>query len=61
MFFKMITNKNESNGWTRHRSYLNVMLMVEKVIQIKSGTTINAYMSAKIKENTCAIKIVFGI
>ena len=37
------------------------MLMVEKVIQIKSGTTINAYVSAKFKENTCAIKIVFGI
>ena len=35
--------------------------MVENVTQIKSGITINVVVSAKIKKNICAKKIIFEI
>ena len=41
---------------------VNVYLLVENVIQIKIGITVNGDVSAKIRENiTCAKKIIFGI
>ena len=41
---------------------VNVNLMVENSIQIKSGITINVDVSGKIqKNNTCAKNIIFGI
>ena len=41
---------------------VNINLKAENVIQIKSGTTINVDVSAKIQENIiCAKKIIFGI
>ena len=40
----------------------NVNLMVENLIQIISGITINVDVSVKIQKNImCAIKIIFGI
>ena len=39
----------------------NVNLMVENIIQIKSGITVNVDVSAKIQENImCAKNIIFG-
>ena len=35
--------------------------MVENIIYIKNGITINAGVSAKIWKNMCAKKIIFGI
>ena len=41
---------------------VNVIFMVENVIQIKSGITINVGASVKILKNiVCAKKIIFGI
>ena len=41
---------------------VNVKLMVENVIQIKTGIMINVDVSAKIhKNNSCAKKKFFGI
>ena len=41
---------------------VNINQKAENVIQIKSGTTINVDVSAKIQENIiCAKKIIFGI
>ena len=41
---------------------VNINLMVENSIQIKSGITINVDVSGKIqKNNTCAENIIFGI
>ena len=36
-------------------------MMVENVIQIKSGVMINVEASAKIREKMCAKNIIFGI
>ena len=41
---------------------VNVIFMVENVIQIKSGITINVGASVKILKNiVCSKKIIFGI
>ena len=41
---------------------VNVNLMIENLIQIKSGITINTDVSAKIRENiVCVKKIIFGV
>ena len=41
---------------------VNLILMVENVIRIKSGITINVGVSVKIKENIVGErKIIFGI
>ena len=41
---------------------VNVIFMVENVIQIKSGITINVGASVKFLKNiVCAKKIIFGI
>ena len=36
-------------------------LKAKNIDQIKSGIMININMSAKIQENTCAKKVIFGI
>ena len=41
---------------------INVKLMIRTVIQIKSGITINAAVTAKIQKNIVHVeKIIFGI
>ena len=45
-----------------YHANVNVNLMVENVIETKSGITINVGASVKMKKNTeCAKKITFGI
>ena len=51
--FNMITRINESK--TYHAN-VNVNLMKENLIQIKSGTTINADVSANIQKSSCVRK-----
>ena len=60
--FTMIIRINESKTLTNiwHAS-VNLSLMVEIVIQIKSGITTNVDVSAKTREIMCEKKIIFGI
>ena len=56
----MITRINESKTLTKHiHANVNVNLMVENVIQIKSGITINFDVS--VKNTTDVKKIILGI
>ena len=56
---KWIENINKANIMQIN---VNVIFMVENVIQIKSGITINVGASVKILKNiVCAKKIIFGI
>ena len=56
----MITEINESKILTTQ--IININLMVESVIQIKSGITINVSANVKIQKNfVCVKKIIFGI
>ena len=58
--FSMITGINESKSI--YHVNVNVNLIVESVIQIKSGITVNVDVSVKIKKNiACAKKLIFGI
>ena len=56
----MITEINESKILTTQ--IININLMVESVIQIKSGITINVSANVKIQKNfVCVKKIIFRI
>ena len=54
---------HESKTLTKHLSCeCNINLMVENVVQIKIGITINICVSAKIQKNIiCAKRIIFGV
>ena len=40
---------------------VNVKLMIDNVIQIKSGIMLNVGVTVKIKKKMCAKKFIFGI
>ena len=59
----MVTVINESKTLTfTYDANKSVSLMVENLIRIKSGITINGSVSAKIKKTIMSVKeIIFGI
>ena len=53
---------NQKHQQNIHHANVNVNLMVESVIQIKSGMTINVNLNAKTRENIMYVKkIIFRI
>ena len=58
--FNMITGINESKTLTKHISCtVNVNLMVDNVIQIKSGIMINVGVNVKIQKNIIHLKRLY--
>ena len=53
---------NQKHQQNIHHANVNVNLMVESVIQIKSGMTINVNLNTKTRENIMYVKkIIFRI
>ena len=61
VFNLIIKKMNQKHCKNKYHANLNVNLIVKNVIQIKFGITKNVDGSAKIQEEMCSKKAIFGI